>query len=438
MSTELLVLVLYFTLYFIAVRNINSAIFLYILLLPLRNLIGYHILGLFTPSIVFSFILIYHYFRLGYIHKLKRYYNNKTLKSLSIFTIVFVLMVYILTIRERILLKDYIGIDVSFMWVFNRTITSILQLINLLVLINIMFLNHQVRKIAYRALVLSSLIVVLSLYFAPLLDLIGINVREEFEKETSSFQDLGRVAGLYEGGDTNSVSVFLNLIIAIILVNQSIKRKNISTVLFAIIIFLVTGILITGSRMGFAILFVITIYYILFLNIKTHVLTANRIINFVFLVAAGLSVAYLIAKYDRFGLVFDRIEQQGLVKEVTTTGQRFIRWVGFIKHSTSDILRFFLGSNELFYAYGDFNYRDPHNLFVRILYVNGFIILTLFIWGFIKLLLLFKKLKLLPYSTLIILVIFTSMIIISQTNNINLFIIYTGVLIQEHLSLIKQ
>lgn len=435
--TDIFVVLLYLFLYIIAAIKLRHALYLFILFIPLRNLIDIQLFGLFAPNLVFSFILFFHFYRYRHIQNIAKHIKNPSLKPLILYLIVLIATIYLLMINERILFQGYRGIGLSASWLINRTISSLIYLIILLVVISSCFLIESYRRTAYAALTHSAAVVVLSLYLAPFLASIGINIRDEIEHSIDGLEASLRVAGLYQGGNTNSVATFLSLIIGLILVKNAIQGRRLTLWSVVIFVFLGSGILLTASRLGFVTMLAILTYYFMFLNFKAHKLTSNAILNtFVFFAAGGL-LFYFITQYDLFAQVLGRIEEQGLTDEIATTGHRYMRWMGYIAHSLSHTSWFLFGSDQIHFAFRDGFYTEPHNLFISILYLNGFISLFVFFWYFLALLFFLLRMNFFHTLVPIILPILLSMMMNSATHNPTIFVLIIGLLIQQRSMMMK-
>jgi len=160
-------------------------------------------------------------------------------------------------------------------------------------------------------------------------------------------------------------------------------------------------------------------------------MSVRSFISAVIITIVLLSVSTYLLQHERLSLVFDRIHVQGVTAEISTAGHRYIRWMGFINFTISDISRTLWGSNDIYYAYKYGEYRDPHNAFITTFYINGIFVLLIFLWSFIQLSISYMKTKLLPFYIPLITVVIISMMIISSLGFREYFVLGLAILIHE-------
>lgn len=420
---------IYIILAVVAFQNLKVSIFMFVLLLPIRSLIDGKLFGLINMNTLFLFILFFHITKRGYFDKVFSF-KIKKIKPLTSFIIIFLLVVFLNYIRENILFEDERLISNLYKGILNRAVTSIITIISCVAIVKLFFFDKKIRNTVTNAMVLSATIIVFSLFLSPYLNSIGINLIDSVDQNINNFNEMDRVAGLFNGGDVNSLSTLLNIVVCIILIKVTILNRKINLLEFTTIGILSLGILITGSRMGLMTLVFVIIYYSLFLGSKSKRLTNKSISYFFLLSVFFVAIIYLVQTTERFQLVFERMANKGAFSEVSSEGQRFIRWVGFINFSLSNIIRTMMGSDEIYYVYGNNVYRDPHNFLIKTFYLNGIIFPILIIINFLKLFTHMKKLKLTKFFIPLTIITFISMTIISQTTFIYYYMFIIGILLQ--------
>ncbi len=431
---EYVILSLFIVMYILSLLSFKFALFFYILFIPLRPIIDMRLLGSIQVADLFWLIMLLYFFSLGIYHKAFQMIKSvKPLQSLVIFTVLIFIISYANYVRETYMLNNFFslqGIDAdiqfSFKWVAIRVLQMSVYIMNFIALLTVIFSDKKYRQLIVNAIVLSAAIVIISMYFAPFLESIGLNIKDSVEYR-DAFQ--GRSAGLFRAGDMNSVATFLNLVIIVYITNLVILKKPLSFTHFIVLLFLTAGIFLAGSRMGFVMLVLSFSYFVFVLNVYLSDLSVRTFISTLLIIMVIASLAVLLVQHDRFGVVFERMQAQGLTGEISSQGQRYIRWMGYINFTFSDISRTLWGSNEVYFAfeYGDF--RDPHNSFIKTLYGNGIFMLLLLFWGYYQLFLSFIKMKLLPFFIPLSAVVFISSMIISSMAFREYYILGLGIII---------
>lgn len=430
MNVESIVIVFYITLYAIALARYKHALFLYIFFLPIRSLIDTTILGIISYNVVFGFIFLFHALKLG-LFKNIGFRSIQPIKSLTVFSIIFFLAISAIAIKERYLLHDYLDLSFNAGWLINRMIIFIVSVINFIIIIKFSLQQKSNRVVAYNAIVASAIVIVFSVYFANWFDSIGINIRETLDDDVASYNYVLRFSGLYNWGDVNSLSTFLNLVIAFVITKLSLIRKTLNFVSLTILIILVSGVIYTMSRMGFITLVVILVYFVIFLNTKVNRFSFRTVANLT-VIGLALFITYLVVDYfGRLDPILARLMEQGVTGEVGVTGHRFFRWISFIEFTLSSLDKTFLGSSETFYVIRYGIWTDPHNFFVSLFYFNGIILVILFIRSYVKLFFSVRKINLSIYFNLYTIIILISLMIISQAGFISVLILFVGLIIHE-------
>ena len=433
---EILVYVLYATLYILAFYKQKNALFLFILFLPLRSFIDAHVLGVFFLNQPFTFILLFHFIKNGYVNKFISI-KNQYINPIVIFYLFFIIISYYVNTRESILLEDYLESPMNLKRYITTFITEIVPALCLILILYLLYYKNQYKKIVINALILSSVIVILSMFFSPILIDLGINIRgaETSEYFSHSLSNVGREAGLFTGGDVNSAVTFLNLIFAYTLINSLILNYSIKFKEYIFLLIVASGILFAASRMGFVMMIFTTIYSILLIQKKN---IKSLIKNFLFISVALISIGILLNSLDRFDLIFERIADKGIGQEINPeTGYRFLRWLEFIDFTTENLKTMLFGANKLLYVYGNFEWRDPHSLFVNYFFFSGLLIIIPLIYFIIKLINNMKKICMLKQSLPVIIIQLISFAVISSHFNIHVFVLLISLLIFNNKSINK-
>jgi hypothetical protein len=332
------------------------------------------------------------------------------------------------TIRLDSILQDYSQREMGGVYYIKKTAMFALELVTLFILINIVLRFSNFRRITFISMIYSMIILVLSVYFAQYLSTIGINIRTDAEE----VGDLTRNAGIFGGGDVNSLSTLLNLGISMVLINSFFNKRNLKLKEMAFILVFSIGVLLSGSRMAIVTFVLIISYYLLFLQISQRKKQTFLSVNLIYLIAALILVYYFLPFDERFYLVFLRIQDVGLTNEVSESGHRFIRWIAYLNFIFSDTNRILFGTNDIFYAFGGRKFVDAHNFFIMTMYSNGIIGLLIFLFSFFKLLKLVIRQNLIRPFILMFIVILISLMIISQTIFLYYFIFFMAILLYSN------
>jgi hypothetical protein len=424
---ELFILIFYIVLFGFAFYNVQNAVFLYVLFIPFRDFTEIMFMGLFGLNDLFIIILLLHFIRLHYIESMfKR--NYVQIKPLIWFFLTVITIVFMNTIRLDSILQDYSQREMGGVYYIKKTAMFALELVTLFILINIVLRFSNFRRITFISMIYSMIILVLSVYFAQYLSTIGINIRTDAEE----VGDLTRNAGIFGGGDVNSLSTLLNLGISMVLINSFFNKRNLKLKEMAFILVFSIGVLLSGSRMAIVTFVLIISYYLLFLQISQRKKQTFLSVNLIYLIAALILVYYFLPFDERFYLVFLRIQDVGLTNEVSESGHRFIRWIAYLNFIFSDTNRILFGTNDIFYAFGGRKFVDAHNFFIMTMYSNGIIGLLIFLFSFFKLLKLVIRQNLIRPFILMFIVILISLMIISQTIFLYYFIFFMAILLYSN------
>lgn len=423
---NIILIIVYLFLYFVAIKNIKYAVFFFVFFLIIKNVVEYKILGLFTFNLVFYLILFYHIIQKGYLLKIFQS-SHIYLKPLISFTFVYVLIVCLNDIRQGLLLEDYLKIPMTINTIINIILRNVLGLINFIFLIKFGLRIYEIRNVAYKAMISAVVFLVLTIYFSPLIDLV-YDVTTLVGEDLESFE---RQVIFFSGGDVNSFSTTINFVLCMILSQTYLTLSKINFRKIVLIILLITGVFFTASRMGFVTMVFVFLYFMLFMQIQKRKGYLNSVFNFLLITLGGITVYFLVEYIETFQLVFQRIIKQGLTDEIESEGLRYIRWIRFLNFSFEDPIRVLFGSNEILYVYGRGVFRDPHNFFIRTLYLNGIIPVVFFIYYTFKLYVVFKKVSYFKLFIFFIIPIFISLMIISQTVFILYFVLFSASLIND-------
>jgi len=223
----------------------------------------------------------------------------------------------------------------------------------------------------------ATIILFCSVIFSNQLALLGfkVSVLESDWSQYSGFNKLSFIRNYgFFGSDSNSLGVYYNLMLAFVIYNldHAIVKKN--HVLFTIFLFF--AVLTTGSRMAFLTAILIILYFYIFSPQKNI-----PYILFILLIFVSLySLGYM-------DFIFDRFTSTNQLNEISFNNElsRTTRWVNFLNYSYSSIGRLFFGYDTKFFAFGYGGFREPHNIFISILYYGGLFNLTFILFAFFSL-----------------------------------------------------
>lgn len=360
--------------FFAALRHFKFALFMFLVTLPLNYIFQEQYLLLPIPfHSGYAICILFHFFYHGDFRLQGLSQDNY--KLIMIVKKIFLLILFIIIYRK---LKQVILFDVSY-WDFIKTIINKLLLTFTSYFLAIYFIkNKEIFSTVKSAIVISAILIIISMSLSSLLSGLGFSM---YETADQGFEAGNRFAGFYYGGDVNSVGVFLNFVVALILFtlkNGVLKIKSIILVLILSI-----GIAITGSRAALIILIMILSIY----AITNSILVFNPgvLVGVIFL---ALSLWFITAYYGAFSNTLSRLQSQGVMPELDPnqgTGTRFLRWFMFIDYAFSSWFRLLFGNDSILYTNNLLKYRDVHNHFIHVLYFNGIIFLFFYLYYIIKL-----------------------------------------------------
>ena len=424
---EPFIVLLYVLMYIVALKKIEYSVFFYLLFGNIISLVDYRIFGYFTLKIIFSFILFFHIFKKNHIKEIFK--KSIIFNPLSQFIVIFLSIKFVTALATNLQFNTLRSDDIA-RYVLNRAVELIFDLVILISITNIYLKENKYKDIFFGSLIGSSVLISLSLFFAPSLVKLGINIRGVQLITGESFSEIGRLAGIFSGGDINSVGAYLNLSLLILLVARKMNYYKTTKVIFIFLLFLLaSAIIFTASRMALGTMVLIIIYCQFFIASKSMISFKN-ILFIGMMIIFGLLMYLLMSKVPRFGLVLNRVTNQGMLSEISEEGARYIRWVKFIEFSSIDTFRFLFGSRDVFYVWGG-RFYDPHNYYVAMLYYDGFILLFLYIIKFVQFVKVSIKNKI--YAPIIIMLVFKiiSTMIISSSAFMTNFILFSIILIYQ-------
>ena len=369
-----IILILFIISYIFCLISFKATLFFFILFLPLNSILPkeYNIFGLFSYVMVYSFFVFYHYIKNKNIR-----IKGKLAKDpvISVTSLVF-LSYLVMEIYGNV--RDYYNYGL-FISQLDNIIIIILRII--IKIIAYLIIIRQIKyniNISIYATIISIVLIIFSIIFYNQLDAIGIRLEEgdilNYKNPIES-----RVAGIYSGGDVNSLGVMYNIFIAFLLSLSSINKKKLSIGEILIIFICILGIAFTASRMAIVSLLLVIISAIRRLSL----------INYLNIIIVIL-ILFILIYFNIFNYVIERIKSLGLIQQVSPQGGgRYERWMIYIKEIFSSPRNMFLGYTNVVYFYGVIN--DPHNFIIRSIYLNGIILTILWLYSFIKSYILFGK-----------------------------------------------
>jgi len=405
-----LIRILFIISYILCLFSNKATIFFFILFLPLNPILPkeYNILGLFSYPMVYAFIVFYHHI----INNNFKIFDKKSKDPA--FTIIPYLFIVYLIIKLYGNIYDYYqgGLFVSrndnIIIIILRTTIPIIAY-----LLIIKDIKNNI-KISEVAIILSTLLILLSIIFYNQLYKIGIRLEESESIEYVTTIE-SRSYGIFDYGDVNSLGTLYNFIIAFILALSSIYKKPLSLIQLIIISISIVGIALTGSRMAIIILLLTILLYLLNISIINY----RNILIITFIII-------IFVYFNLFSYVLERIKLFGISREISPWGgARFERWILYLNEIFSSPRNLLFGYTNIVYFYGEF--RDPHNFIIRSLYMNGIVLTLLWLLMFIKSYKFFNKNLGFKNNIIIFIPIIINMLIISQIDV--LFIFYILILI---------
>lgn len=368
-----IVLSIYLIAYLLSSYKQKYAVFFFLSSLVIRPLIEYRLFELTTLNLPFIFILFSQFIIKG---------NAKRIlfKSRNEYINLLVKFVYFFCIIELwILLKEYFLLhynEQDFSVVFKMILYKPFVYLNLAIIIKELLPKREFSETVINSLKFSITLIVLSMFTSPFLLNIGINIRDEVKDNVSAISDLGRVAGLYGGGDVNSLSGLINLGISVLLLRYFFIKNELNIPVILFLSLFSIGILFTASRMGFLVM--IAVYLIFFLMFyvfskRPKESNLNKIWIFIAFAFIGFLIFQFISENSRFSLVLSRIAEQGTYEQYGQEGMRTTRWIRFLSFILSNIWYTLFGATTVYYDYewGGYHWVDPHNFFIRLFYLGG-------------------------------------------------------------------
>ncbi len=357
----------------LALYKRDISIFLYVVFLPINTILPstYNVLGTVSYTNILFMVAFYH------LIFWKSDIPQTTIRRISL-RIIYIFLAYLLYSDFR---HAYLGI-LPFYKDFNpyiEGIRNIIRWIPLSLLVRKMD-NEMFDRLIFKAIVVSITILALSVAFAYPLFFMGFKVgfSTEFEyRQNILMPEFMRNSGFLADGDFNVMGALFNMIFAFCLsyfdITKIYKRKD-ALICLAVSL---TGVFLTGSRMAVLTLIIILTYSFW----KTSSL--QKLVKYSVYILTFLAILWQMGMFD---FILNRLSQQNTVGELSLSEKysRLNRWISFFEYSTSSINRLVFGYDSIHFFTGR-EYRDPHNLFLRMLYYGGIVFVSLFIYQLIRL-----------------------------------------------------
>lgn len=385
MLTSFIVICIYLVLYALSLQSFQKALFFYVVSIMLRPLIATPFFLFIGWHDVFLFILIFHLFQKGFLKRQKNL-QPKIIRALVFLAVIILLIPFINSIRRTILFEDFFGVSLTFRSAALQALRLVMHLLIILTMLKKALSYSNIRKTVYTAMVTSATIVLFSMFFAPYLASVGINVRETFEAGEPLADSIQRLAGLIRFGNVNSVATFLNLVLCMVLIDFWDNKKAGAFKTFSLIVLLAAGIVFTASRMGLYMLQFTTVYFISISIFSSSVSLSKKVAGSLTLFAGAAMLFFLLGSYDRLGYVFVRIHDVGgLQDELGLEGGRSLIWFVYFEFIFKETNSWLFGSTEILFPFTYGRYQAPHNFFLTHVYLNGIVLLLFLFFAFYRL-----------------------------------------------------
>ena len=353
---------------FLIFKQYDIILFIFIVLFPTNGFVNteYNILGILNSKYIISIFALF----VG-ILKDKEIKNNYHFDKLAQYGFSFIVFASIYLVIQDFKIEQ-LGIqDVSIMKHITGFIKKSVDVIVFYYIIK--FSNLTYYKLYFqKAFFVSLLIISISLIFSDVLYEIGVYMGDEERiKIGVENQRLGGVWGRLAGGDVNSLGGFLVMGISCVLFSS--KRHP-----WLLIILIVFGIMLTGSRTAFVNLIIVILAFLLFSKESIGIKLRN-----IFLVSILGLILFQIGIFD---FVIERMmllvtgKDEGL--DADGIG-RLSGWFFYLDYITSDLKIFFFGASENIYdvVYSKFVVnRVAHNFYLQLWYFCGIFAVIIFLY----------------------------------------------------------
>ena len=199
----------------------------------------------------------------------------------------------------------------------------------------------------------------------------GLDIKQA-EIENMFKYEVSRFAGVFNGGDVNSLGAFYVINIGFLL--GSLKfLKSIRIISMIIILLSFIGIIWTASRTAYLSLAIILFLYFIFNGLNRNSFTI------IFLILAGIIVVITLFK-EQFAITLQRFSTVQNETELDTDNSRVGKWIMYLDYIFSDFSTLFYGNSSEFWLR-----RRPHNLFIFFLFNTGIFFTSYYIIQMFKL-----------------------------------------------------
>jgi hypothetical protein len=311
---------------------------------------------------------------------LHKKYTNITLFYIIISALFGILYYY----KFHVLLGD----EGDYYTIFRRLLKS-----SLYIFFFITFFQRQNSKSNYD--LIDKFVVIFAVFFGastivyyPLMEM-GVDI-------TYSQRGVDRTPGLFAAGGINTLSAVLGMCFGYFL--AQIQNGKIEKKYFIAMVFVVVGIINTGSRAG--LLGLGSIIFLYFIR--------NRTKNFFpSLIMLGI-VGFVLYEYG--GPIFDRVFQRSqqfhnpgseFTNKYFGANVRFYKWIVYYDEMKKNPIMFFAGT---FQQRATFIYYNVHNVFILLLYYGGLLFTIPYLINFFKILTLRKSKRKGSFSLIYILI----------------------------------
>lgn len=356
-----IVIFLYIVLYGFAIYRFKYALFFFVTTIPLSALISINFVPL---NQYLAYILLFHFISNG---AFSNFFSNRKKKRLNNapfmwFLFAAILFGFINSLQNGVLQEGEIVSLPSQILALAR---KMVYFINVVIVVNVLYDNKQYREIVFKGAVASGLVIAVSMFFSyPMADM-GFNVR---------ITSKSRSAGLFNGGDGNGATSVLNMILFFVFIYRYYTSQRLSTFDIITVLLLAAGVASTQSRMGFITLIVVLAYSVL--RVRNRKMSGG--ISALIIVGAFVIVAIP----SVLSGVLGRINEFGVMEEVTESddnGRRVGLWMDYIDYMMHADTHTILFGSKVAVTGG-----LSHNFFVETFFINGLFGIIIFLFLFVR------------------------------------------------------
>jgi len=363
---------------------------LYIILLPTDGIFlqEYNLAGVVNINVIINFITL-----LSLAPELFKKYKVTTLQKYANHIVV-ILLLYLIFWNIKDAYFDLIAYEKA----TNRIIYYLVEYLPLFLIIRLLNkpdINELLKSSIYFSLIFLTICAILSPYLASF----GFKIGAEDGME---FSTINRFDGIFGKGDENSFGVFCSMILGFLFANN--EKKKINFYEISVLIFSITGVLLSGSRAAVISLLIIVFY---FLRRSSDFGITLKII-FVLLVFGVIFAPWIELVLSRFNTLYTQLD-------FNTSSNRIGKWSIYLNHMLSNPSIFLYGNEATFSLTSYSGVRAAHNFYIQMLYNLGAIPVTLLITY------LFRLYFVIPKNSLYLNPVYYTLPVIMETMTVSAF-----------------